>query len=68
MKPCKHCCSSGTVIGMPIYNENSFTGGPPPVEISLQWCKYCNGKGWIDENELMTVPRKYVKDEYYENT
>jgi hypothetical protein len=67
MKPCKHCCSSGNYVGMPIYNGPSFTGGPPPVTIPIQPCKYCNGKGWIDEDEPIKVPRKYINDDYFNN-
>jgi hypothetical protein len=63
--PCKHCISSGNYIGMPIYNYPSYTGGPPPVQISINPCRYCKGKGYIDEDEIISVPRKYIKDEYF---
>jgi len=66
-KPCKHCCSSGHYIGMPIYNEITYTGGPPAVQIYMSNCKYCGGKGYIDEEEIISVPRKFVKDEYFNN-
>ncbi len=29
-------------------------------------CKHCNGLGWIDPDEQITVPRKYVKESYYQ--
>jgi len=67
MKPCKHCSSSGICIGMPIYNTPSCTGGSSVHEIPYYPCKYCNGKGWIDEEEVISVPRKFVKDEYFED-
>jgi len=65
MRPCKHCCSSGNYVGIPIYNEITFTGGPPPVVIPILPCKYCGGDGYIDDDKIMTVKRKYVKDEYF---
>ena len=66
MKPCKHCCSSGNTL--------SYIGNSYPDSIStacgynhiITHCKYCNGKGWIDENEIISVPRNYVKDEFFE--
>jgi hypothetical protein len=53
---------------MPIYNDNSFTGGPPPIVIPTLPCKYCKGTGWIDEDEKFTVSRKFIKDEYFNNS
>jgi len=47
MKPCKHCRCTNEYIGIPIYNEPTFTGGPPAVEFPVYPCKYCEGKGWI---------------------
>ena len=51
MKPCKHCSSSGVYIGILMISED---------------CKYCNGMGWINEDEIISVPRKYVNNEYFE--
>ncbi len=51
MKGCEKCSSSGIYVGINCISEN---------------CKYCNGKGYIDEDELITVPRKYIKDNYFE--
>lgn len=65
MKTCKHCSGSGIYIGMPICNAPTYTGGPPAYQYNSMPCKYCNGKGYIDEDELFTVKRKYVKDEYF---
>lgn len=67
MKACKHCCSSGNVL--------SYIGNSCPDSISTVYnynhvitlCKFCDGKGWIDEDEIMFIPRKYVKDEYFES-
>lgn len=61
--PCKHCSCTGFIIGPPIY-QNSTTLGFE-TKISTSHCKYCNGEGWIDEDEPITVPRKHVKDDYF---
>jgi len=64
MKHCDHCSGTGvyTAYGGPIkITTGGFSGGPVAVS-----CKYCGGNGWIDEEEMMTVPRKYVKDKYFE--
>jgi hypothetical protein len=67
--PCKHCCQSGsavTLIGPPALP--SLTGGYfYPYNHIINKCKFCNGTGWIDDQEMITVPRKYVKDEYFKN-
>jgi len=55
MKNCKHCSSSGLYV-----DWNGYYAVPVP-------CKYCNGTGWIDEDEKITIPRKYVKDDYFED-
>jgi hypothetical protein len=57
MKPCKHCCSSGNYVDYGGYSN-------PAVLVP---CKYCEGTGWIDENKPITVPRKYVNDDFFEN-
>ena len=55
MKNCKHCSSSGIYIDyQPTYDQVAVP------------CKYCQGKGYIDEEEVISVPRKFVKDEYYQ--
>ena len=62
MKPCYHCSCSGIYIGYGGYNHGTQNDGIIAIECK---CKYCQGKGWIDEDQEMTVPRKYVKDEYF---
>ena len=66
MKPCKHCSSSGIYIdyvGHPIQQTNIGYFSP----IQAIGCKYCGGLGYIDEDAPITVSRKYVKDEYFNN-
>jgi hypothetical protein len=43
--------------------QSTSVGNVSPTMIVA--CKYCKGKGWVDENELIIVPRKYIKDEYF---
>jgi hypothetical protein len=49
----------------PNYGELTTSAGQESITIGVN-CKYCSGKGWIDLDELIVVPRKYVKDEYFE--
>ena len=63
--PCKHCSSSGiyiTYVGYPSIMSTGITQTYDTIP-----CKYCDGLGYIDEDKFITVPRKYVKDEYFEN-
>ena len=62
--PCKHCSCSGTYIGWAGYPTYDSTGRISGGTVALN-CRFCNGKGWINEDELITVPRKYIKDEYF---
>jgi len=65
-KPCTKCSQSGIYVDYigydPSFNSKSSI---PYANVP---CKYCNGTGWIDDEELITVPRKYVKDEYFKQT
>jgi DnaJ-class molecular chaperone len=65
VKSCKHCSGSGKYIayGGPV--EMTTAGFSKGGAIVVN-CKYCNGTGQIDEEEIISVPRKYVKDEYFE--
>ena len=66
MKPCNHCSSSGVYIDYVGYPPYGVTGtGYELTPARATECKYCQGKGYIDEDELFSVPRKYVKDEYF---
>lgn len=65
MKSCKHCGQSGIYICYMGIQTEATTGNIPSSYKEVP-CKFCNGKGWIDEDELLTVPRKYVKDEYFD--
>jgi DnaJ-class molecular chaperone len=67
MESCKHCASSGIYIDHVGYPPYSITGIGVISPIQTVPCKYCQGKGYIDENEFITVPRKYVKDEYFDS-
>jgi len=63
IKQCKKCGGSGNNVGWagPIkYSTTGTKGGSVLIK-----CKYCDGKGYYDEEELITVQRKYVKDEYF---
>ena len=53
--PCSKCSCSGIYIGYGGFNNPAIT----------MKCKFCNGKGWIYPDDMITVPRKYVKDEYF---
>jgi DnaJ-class molecular chaperone len=69
MESCKHCASSGIYIdyvGYPPYSYGTSVGYELTPNKATP-CKYCQGKGYIDENEFITVPRKYVKDEYFDS-
>ena len=67
MKGCDHCSRSGIYIGYVGYRNNVHTGSQMgDINYNQLPCKYCDGKGYIDEDEMMTVPRKYVKDEYFD--
>ena len=60
---CKHCGCSGKYIdytGEQMQNSGSVTPGYAIVD-----CKYCKGTGYIDEDEIISVPRRFVKDEYF---
>ena len=66
-KICEHCSGSGIYVGWagsPVYSTGGLISGGA-VAIN---CKYCDGTGWIDEDELITITiqRKYIKDEYYQ--
>ncbi len=63
MKGCDKCSCSGIYIGWGgpvVITTGSISGGAIATD-----CKYCNGKGYIDDEEIISVPRKYVKDEYF---
>ena len=55
-EPCKACGCSGIYIDYGGYS----TGGIAAA------CKVCNGSGWVDGDDVVTVPRKYVIKEYWE--
>jgi hypothetical protein len=55
-KPCNHCCQTGFYTD---YHPSVSSGG-----VAVK-CKFCNGTGWIDDEERISVPRKCVKDEYF---
>lgn len=66
--PCKHCCQSGNVveyIGPPIHP--SSTAYHYPFNHAIGSCPYCKGTGWIDDEDKITVERKYIKDEYFKH-
>jgi hypothetical protein len=65
--PCKHCCQSGNYIDFCGYSMFSNSSGIINTPFKLVPCKYCKGIGWIDDEELITVPRKFIKDEYFKN-
>ena len=65
-KSCKHCASSGVYIDYAGYLPYSTTITAYELTPNRAIpCKYCQGKGYIDDGDLITVPRKYVKDEYF---
>ena len=64
-QPCKHCSSSGIYIDYVGYPQSSVTGIGTISPIQCVPCKYCGGKGYINEDEIISVPRKYIKDEYF---
>jgi len=66
-KPCNRCCSSGIVIKYVGYKTPGGCGttGFMDYNYTQVKCPKCEGKGYIDEDEIVSVPRKYVKDEYY---
>lgn len=57
LKPCTQCSCSGIYIG---YRGPTTSGTYPAYA-----CIACKGKGWIEEDEQILVPRKFVKDEYW---
>lgn len=63
MTGCDKCSCSGIYIeygGTVEITTGGITGGAVATA-----CKYCNGKGYIDDEEIISVPRKYIKDEYF---
>jgi hypothetical protein len=63
MKPCDVCCSTGFRLGLPIYHNVDVTGSGLVCE-SVK-CKKCDGKGYYDPDELISVSIKAVKPEYF---
>ena len=63
---CKYCSSSGRYIGYGGYAYGDTGGQSGIIAVEID-CKACGGTGHFDEEELVTVPKKYVKDEYWEN-
>jgi hypothetical protein len=66
-KPCKHCSSSGAYIDFFRTPQTSATIATVASPYAIVPCKYCQGKGYIDEDEIISVPRKFIKDEYFNN-
>lgn len=62
--PCSHCCSSGNYMQYVEYLGYHITN-PVAINYEIGPCKYCKGTGWIDEDEIIQVPRKFIKDEYF---
>ena len=60
---CNECCGCGFKIGAPVYD--SFTTTAPIVITNTIECKKCKGTGWYNVDEIISVPIKYVKDEYF---
>jgi len=63
---CKYCSSSGRYISYGGYTYGG-TGDLSGIVANIIDCKACNGTGHFDEEELVTVPKKHVKEEYWEN-
>jgi hypothetical protein len=57
LKPCTQCSCSGVYVGWAGPSNSSMY----PAYV----CSCCKGKGWIEEDEQILVPRKFVKDEYW---
>ena len=64
LKPCERCSCSGFIVGMPVVSQG--TAGPPGFLLTSTPCPKCKGAGWYDPDELVTVPREWIKDEYWE--
>lgn len=63
--PCKYCCQSGNVVEYIGYPVNSTGYYPQQLNnYTISICKSCNGTGWVDDEEMIRVPRKYIKDEF----
>jgi hypothetical protein len=67
MIPCKQCSQSAIYINYSGRRTDGTTACYGENGIEAIPCRFCNGKGWIDEDEIISVPRKYVKDEYFKN-
>lgn len=64
-QPCKQCSGSGIYIDYlvrtPSWSSTCNTeGNYQPIP-----CKSCKGTGWVDDEEMVTVPRKFVKESWW---
>lgn len=67
-KTCKYCSGSGIYIDYVGYTGHAVertTSGINYIPYQSVPCRSCNGTGWIDDEEVVSVPRKFVKEEYW---
>jgi hypothetical protein len=64
-KPCDKCCCTGFTIGWSGQEIHTTAGRISGGAVSIP-CKKCDATGWFDEDSEISVPIKYVKDEYFE--
>ena len=81
-KSCEKCCGCGFTVGFngpsykpaetPILPYSPQTSGGGVVVLGTGFpqmpCKKCDGTGYYDPDQLISVPMKSVKDEYWEKS
>ena len=65
--PCTHCCQSGKCISYTGYPSSVSTPVSSRLPYVIADCRFCRGTGWIDDEEEMIIPRKFIKDEYFKS-
>jgi len=63
---CEYCSSVGFKVGYGGYDlDKSTAGGYVGICGIKVKCKACNGKGYYNDEENISVPRKFIKEEYF---
>jgi len=67
IKTCEICAGTGFLVGYANSFSSDSTAGQTVSGYPRIECKKCNGEGKYNEDREVTVPIKFVNEEYWKN-